>query len=170
MGPLGPGSSTMTCCSRNYAISCPRLALKPLRVRRAAGWQSQRGRCESRNCSTRASSICSADTWHFVIQWTKCDQARRAVSELPSAYRPRSSNAWNAPTYEDSGPSSSHALAIGCIERIKSMVISSCEITIHAPTANLCPVQRHRLLAIHQGDHSLWRVQTGQLSITACCA
>lgn len=52
---------------------------------------------------------------------------------------------------------------IGCIERIKSMVISSCEITIHAPTANLCPVQRHRLLAILQERYSLWRVQTGQL-------
>jgi len=50
--------------------------------------------------------------------------------------------AWNATMYEDSGPSSNQALANGCIERIKSMVISSCEIAIHAPATNSCPVQR----------------------------
>lgn len=40
-------------------------------------------------------------------------QARRPLSILPSAYRPRPSSAWNASTCGDSGPSSSQALASG---------------------------------------------------------
>jgi hypothetical protein len=42
------------------------------------------------------------------------------------------------------GPSSSQALAKGRNDWVSSMVISSCEITIPAPTPSLCPVQQHR--------------------------